>query len=107
MRLHSSFVLFALLYASHSTGAQPVAVPVCADLHLVPIARECSALKTIPIGLSGLVVAGSNSKDEFASRDLEEFIKSIGIRTQTDNGVAIHLERAESVAARKLLEAAS
>jgi hexosaminidase len=104
MRLHYYSVLFALLHASLATGAQSVAAPSCADLHLVPIARECIAVKTIPVGLSGIVVvAGSNSEDEFEGRDLEEFIKSISIRTQTDNGVVIHLERAESVAAMKLL----
>lgn len=76
MRLHFFSVLFALSYASLATGAQSVAAPACADLHLVPIARECTAVKTIPAGLPGVVVvAGSNSEDEFAGHDLEEFIQ--------------------------------
>lgn len=86
--------------------ALPSATPSCADLHLVPAVRECTAVGSVPVGKSGIsVVAAKNADDEFAAKDLEESIKGRAIRPAAEHGVRIELLRADSPVARSFLKA--
>jgi hexosaminidase len=78
--------------------------PACADLHLIPAARECTEIKLVPIGESGLLVsAGKSAEDEIAVKDLEESLQSRDIRLSEHQGVPIRLERADTGPAKELL----
>lgn len=85
--------------------AQPSAAPACADLHLVPAPRECTAVETVNLGSAGIsVIVDRNAEDEFAAKDLEDFIKELGVTDGAGHeGATIHLDRADSGAAKELL----
>jgi hypothetical protein len=103
MRLH--FSLFSILLcagASAAAQAPTAALPACADLHLVPAPRECSAVATIPIGGLGFFVAAGGAEDGFAAEDLTE--QSLGKRQVQQDAPFIRLERADSEPAKALLE---
>jgi hexosaminidase len=69
-------------------------MPMCADLHLVPAPRECTAVKSIAIGTAGVrVVSDRNAEDEFAAKDLEESLKERGVAVGKANAAIIRLER--------------
>ena len=58
-----------ILVCAAGAVAQPLAAPTCADLHVVPAVRECTAVKVIPIGAAGLrIVNEKNAEDEFAAK---------------------------------------
>jgi hypothetical protein len=74
----------------------------CADLHLIPAPRECTAVESIPIGNIGFfVVAEKNSVDQFAIEDLVE--ESLGKRKVVDDAPFIRLERADTERAQAQL----
>src|ERR1700691_2823476 len=78
-------------------GAQTpssVPTPTCAELHLVPEPRECSAVTVIPIGDIGFFVAADGAEDGFAAEDLTE--KTLGKRQVEKDVPLIRLERAGS-----------
>ena len=65
--------------------AQTSAAPTCADLHLVPALRECTAVKSIPIGSTG--ISGfhlmRNAEDEFAA------LKDLARVARATRGIAV------------------
>jgi len=95
-----SFVMAAALAPAQSA---PRAVPVCPDLHLIPAPRECTSVASIPIGDVGFFVAtGGGAEDAFAAEDLTE--QALGKRQVKRDAPFIRLERADSEAARALLQ---
>ena len=95
-----SFVMAPALAPAQSA---PRAVPVCPDLHLVPAPRECTSVASIPIGDVGFFVAtGGGAEDAFAAEDLTE--QALGKRQVKRDAPFIRLERADSEAARALLQ---
>ncbi len=104
MRLYLSFASLVMVCAAAGVQAQSAAAPTCADLHLVPAPRECTAVTSIRVGESGVVVsAEKNAEDVFAAKDLEESFKSRDVQLSEHSGAVIRLERAESSAAKELL----
>jgi hypothetical protein len=104
MRLRFAAISLLFLCAGGGALAQatPPAAPTCADLHLVPAARECMAVEAIPIGGVGFfVTAEKNAEDGFAAEDLIE--ESLGKRVVREDAPFIRLERAESAQAQALL----
>jgi hypothetical protein len=97
--------VFSLLVLCAGAGAfAQTAAPSCADLHMVPTPRECTAVQAIPIGGIGfLVTSEKNAEDQFAVEDLIE--DRLGKRTVRSDAPFIRLERAESEPARTLLAA--
>ena len=96
------FILCAGVGAFAQTATK--AAPTCADLHLVPAPRECTAVQAIPIGGIGFFVTSEkNAEDQFAVEDLIE--TSLGKRTVREDAPFIRLERAESAPAQALLTA--
>jgi hypothetical protein len=103
MRLHHSFVTLLFVCFGAGAVAQTSAAPTCADLHLVPAPRECSAVKEIPIGESGLLLSyGKNEEDSFAANDLEQTLK-IDRAKGTHPSSVIRFERADSNIGKDLL----
>ena len=104
MRILLSFSSLILLSATAAVVAQnaPVAPITCADLHLVPAPRECVSVETIPIGGIGFFVATEGDEDSFAAEDLTE--QTLGKRQVQKDAPFIRLERADSEAAKALLE---
>jgi hypothetical protein len=106
--MHLRFGLISLVLVCSGVASlpqkAPVAVPGCADLRLVPAPRECTAVKAIPVGESGLrIVGGKNVEDEFAAKDLEESIQKRGLRVQTPDALGISFFRADTETANHLL----
>jgi len=99
MRLRLSLAIF-FLSAAAVAAAQTV-VPSCADLHLVPAPRECTAVASIPIGGLGFYVTANGPDDSFAAEDLAE--QALGKREVQKDAPSIRLERADSDSARALL----
>jgi len=94
MRLPLSLVSLLFLCAGAGAIAQTSAAPTCADLHLVPAVRECTAVKAVALGPAGVrVVSDKDSEDEFAAKDLEESLKELGIAVGRENSVTVRLER--------------
>ena len=80
MRLHFSLVSLVFVCAGSGVVAQTNAAPTCADLQLVPAARECTAVESVAIGPAGVrVFSDRNAEDEFAAKDLEEALKERGV----------------------------
>jgi hexosaminidase len=105
MRFHSSLVSLLVVCAAAGAIAQTSAAPTCADLKLVPAVRECTAVKSIAIGSSGLrIVSDKNAEDEFAGKDLEEFFKERGIAFGRANAATIHFERVAAASAKDQVE---
>ncbi len=103
MRLHFPLVTAAFVCATLGAPAQSTA-PSCADLHVVPAPRECTAVASIPIGASGITVsAAKNADDEFAANDLEESLKRSGASSSL-KGVVIRLEPAGTAVGKRLLD---
>ena len=73
MRLHSSLVSLLFVCAGAGVIAQTSAAPTCADLHLVPAVRECTALKLIPFpnDYFEVSVQAGDKEDKFMAEDLE------------------------------------
>ena len=103
MRLSSVLAPLAFLFAAATALAQTApATPTCADLHLVPVPRECTAVRAISLAGSSLFVSlGKISGDEFVAEDLGE---ALGVRRGPGLSVFIRLERlAESAQAKEML----
>lgn len=108
MRRLFSFALFLSFCVGIPAEAQSQtnAVPACADLHLVPAVRECTAVASAPAGKSGIiVVAAKNAEDAFAARDLEESVKAHGLHAAASHTVRIELLRADTPATKSFLKA--
>ncbi len=85
--------------------AQPAVTPTCADLHLVPAVRECTSVASVPVGQQGVVVAAAKRvDDEFAAKDIEDTLKSLGVRVASPHGARIELLRADAPAIRTFLK---
>ncbi len=75
MRLRVAVTSLLFLCAGAGALAQTVPVaPTCADLHLVPAVRECSAVQAIPIKGCLDVYVKKDAEDEFAARDLRQTV---------------------------------
>jgi tetratricopeptide (TPR) repeat protein len=105
-----SFFCFAIALTSPGQTAAPAGTTAaaawltCADLHLVPAARECTAVAAIPIGNLGFFVTALNdAEDGFAAEDLVE--QSLGKRSVHADAPFIRLERADTDEAKALLAA--
>src|SRR5580692_4680846 len=98
------FMLFVCASAGAVAQSSSDAAPTCADLHLVPAPRECTAVASIHIGESGVSVsAGSDAEDAFAADDLEHAIAGDGVVVGSGRTAAITLLRADSPSAKALL----
>ncbi len=93
------------LFASVAIAASAQSVPTCADLHLVPAPHECTAVRSLAIGLAGLrVVSDRNAEDEFAAKDLEESLKERGVVVGRANAAIIRLGRLSKARAKEQFE---
>jgi hexosaminidase len=102
MRLCFALASLVLVCAA-GAGAQPSAAPTCADLHLVPAVRECTAVKVVPIGTTELrILSEKNAEDEFTTRDLELWLGNRGIKHGLEGSTAIRLERVSGDRAKEL-----
>jgi hypothetical protein len=74
--MHLRFSLTSLIFLCAAVGAvtqSSPAAPTCADLHLVPAVRECTAVAVLPIGDSGLVIPNQEDpENDFVVKDLAE-----------------------------------
>ena len=87
MRLHSSLISLLFVCAGCGAIAQSSAASSCADLHLVPAPRECTAVKSISIGPAGFASSPAKiAEDEFAAKDLEESLKERGLLSEKTKG---------------------
>ena len=88
MRFHFSLLSLVFLCAGIGAVAQtPSSAPTCANLHLVPAPRECTAVTAVPVDQSGVrVLAERNADDEFAAKDLDDALKSRGVPMWERNG---------------------
>jgi hexosaminidase len=105
MRLHSSLVSAVLVCAAAGLQAQ-LAASSCADLHVVPAPRECTAVASIPVSeFSGIVVAfEKNAEDEFAAKDLQAALNRQGPGDPIlARDLIVRLEDANTAAAKELL----
>jgi len=105
-RFFSAF-LFVVLSSSEfvATGqTNAAATPSCADLHLVPAPRECTAVAVIRVGESGVsVAAGSDAEDTFAANDLERAIAADDVAVGSGRTATILLLRADSKNGKELI----
>ena len=99
------FLSSVLLCGGACAAAQvaPVAALSCSELHLVPAPRECVSVESIPIGDVGFFVAASGAEDGFTAQDLTE--QSLGRRLVKQDAPFIRLLRADTAAAKSLLDA--
>jgi hypothetical protein len=105
MRLHFVLFLTVLFPAPMGAIAQAKAAPTCADLHLVPAARECTAMDELPIGKSGLVIPReTDAETEFVVQDLTEALKKKGVPIDKDQAPFIHFFPADSKSGASILE---
>ena len=105
MRLDSSLVSLLFVCAGAGAIAQTSATPTCADLHLVPAPRECTAVKSVSTGSAGLrIVSDRNAEDEFALKDLEESLKERGIPIGKENAATIRFARVNAAHANDVFE---
>ncbi|MGA2806714.1 MAG: glycoside hydrolase family 20 zincin-like fold domain-containing protein, partial [Terracidiphilus sp.] len=103
LRLTAAFLLFACTGAGAFAQADSAA-PSCADLHLVPAPRECTAVQAIPASsLAVISPTGKIAEDEFARKDLEESLKSRELLAPAKSAATVWLLRAEAARARQLL----
>src|SRR6185437_403783 len=94
MRLSTFLVLFLFLCVDSGAIAQTGTPQNCADLHLVPAVRQCTAVKSVAIGFAGIrVISSPNEEDRFAARDLEDYLKERGVAVGRANGTVVRLER--------------
>ncbi len=105
MRLSLFLVALLSLCAGSGAIAETSPAPVCADLHLIPTVRQCTAVKSVSIGLAGVrVISGPNEEDRFAARDLEESLKERGVAIGRANGAIVRLERISKARGTEQLE---
>ena len=103
MRLRSACSFFVFLCSAMIATAQTPA-PTCADLHLVPSVRECTAVESIRLGRYGVDLGyEKNAEDEFVAADLKESITSQGIQVPVNDTPLILLLRAANASAVGIL----
>jgi hexosaminidase len=99
-------MLTASCLFAFAVGASGQSAPTCANLKLVPAPRECKTVKSIEIGGGKLrVIAGGDSEDRFAAKDLQESLKGRGVALGKASGVVIRLERLSGERAKQISEA--
>ncbi len=77
----------------------------CADLHVIPAVRECSAVKAVRTDDAEIdVLAPRNKEDEFAAEDLRGALKSDAAHSKAEDRAFIRLERADESLGKQLLE---
>lgn len=97
-----------LLAAASSSLVAQQAAPTCADLHLVPAPRECTAVASVSLSAGKIsVTSAKDADDAFAAKDLAEVLSSLGIKSAAAPAPAIALLHADSAAAKALLSRAS
>ncbi|MGZ4856725.1 MAG: glycoside hydrolase family 20 zincin-like fold domain-containing protein, partial [Candidatus Angelobacter sp.] len=95
----------ACLLASCAIASSAQSTPTCADLHLVPAPRECTAVKSVAIGSAGIrIVSGKDAEDEFAAKDLEESLKERGVPVGRETAAIIRFERISKESAKEKFE---
>jgi len=105
MRHHVA--LASLFFVCAGTGvlaqrSEPAA-PTCANMRLVPAPRECTAVKEIPLGVSGVrVQSESIAEDKFASKDLQQWLAARGVGSDTGSSATVHFERVHGAHAKDL-----
>ncbi len=92
MRFH--FFPISMLFVCFAGGAiaQTSSAPTCADLHLVPAVRECTAVHAIPIRDSSVLISSekeAHASAEFAIKDLEESLQTRGVKAAANGGSAV------------------
>ena len=104
MRLRIALTSFAFLCPSLFAPAQSPA-PACAELHIVPAARECRSVDSLPIGNSGLAIPHEqDAETEFIVGDLSQALKERGIAINEHDAPAVHFFRIDSKGATAYLE---
>ncbi len=102
------FSLLSLVFVCAGTGAVCQTLPAatsCADLHLVPAPRECTAVAAVRVDQSGVrVVSERNADDEFAQKDLEDGLKDRGVPISAHDAAQVRLLRTDSSLGRELME---
>ncbi|MDE3163464.1 MAG: family 20 glycosylhydrolase, partial [Acidobacteriota bacterium] len=102
-----SFLLFCSLSfvcAAWTLTAAAQSALTCADLHLIPAPRECTAVASIPLGSGAIrVEAEPNADDAFAASDLEDALKVRGVHVAARDAIIVRLLHADSPAAKQLL----
>lgn len=97
MRLFFAMSCLSVLCVGVGASAQIQTAPTCADLHLVPAVRECTAMDELPIGESGLVIPHEeNVETEFTVLDLTASLKRKGVSINEHDAPSIHFFRADS-----------
>ena len=92
MRFH--FFPISMLFVCFAGGAiaQTSSAPTCADLHLVPAVRECTAVHAIPIRDSSVLIS-VRRKTCFGgvcnAKDLEESLQTRGVKAAANGGSAV------------------
>jgi len=105
MRLHLSICSLVLLCAASGAVAQSASAPSCADLHLLPAPRECSAVDAVRVGEAGVrILSERNADDEFAAKDLEEALKDRGVRIGEHETLLVRLLRADTSIGKDLMD---
>jgi len=100
--MHLRYSLTSFIFLCSAVGAvgqtAPASAPTCADLHLVPAPRECTAVSSIPVGESGVGISQheDDAETEFATQDLAETLKERGVPTERNQAPSIHFFRADS-----------
>ncbi|HUN83618.1 MAG TPA: family 20 glycosylhydrolase [Terracidiphilus sp.] len=108
MRFQLSFCSLVLLSAASAALAQSSPAPTCADLHVIPAPRECSAVSTVRVDESGVrVLVEHDADDEFAAKDLEDALKDRGVHLAEHETALIRLVRADTSIGRTLMDHAN
>jgi hypothetical protein len=98
-------MLFLCAEAGAFGQAAPASAPTCADLHLVPAPRECTAVESMPIGESGVVLSEEeNAENNFALRDLAETLKMRNVPVNEHDAPPLLFFRVDSKQGASLLE---
>jgi hypothetical protein len=98
-------MLFLCAEAGAFGQAGPASAPTCADLHLVPAPRECTAVESMPIGESGVVLSEEeNAENNFALRDLAETLKMRNVPVNEHDAPPLLFFRVDSKQGASLLE---
>jgi hexosaminidase len=102
MRLHPvASSILTLCLASTAMAQKPA--PTCADLHLVPAVRECTAVETMPVGAKAISIRYDQPEDGFAAKDLEESLQGRDVHVTGGLRFGISLVRADSASGKTLL----
>ena len=98
-------MLFLCAGAGAFAQPAPATAPTCADLHLVPAVRECTAGEAMPIGVSGVVLSEEeDAENNFALRDLAETLKMRNVPVNQHDAPSLLFFRVDSKQGASLLE---